>query len=203
MSVSAATGQINAYKPAFGDPSDRFTVSAYAKLTSLPAPTVRHDANGIAVSAPAGVNSLLVRVPKGVNLVVNSAKGDVSVTDISGNPIVHAGRGDVRIMVEGYAQASTDVGGLNVTLGATSWPGTLTFSTGRGDIEVYIKQIAKFRVHLHTDDGMLFTDFGLSGTSHGSAETIDGVVNGGSNAGTIDIEAHTGNIRLLALTPQS
>jgi hypothetical protein len=88
-----------------------------------------------------------------------------------------------------------------VLMGATQWPGTLDFSTRHGDIEVWISAKAAFGVHLHTADGVLFTDFGLRGTSSGSAETIDGSVNGGS-AQRVDVETPSGSIRLLRLQPQ-
>ncbi|MDE2482378.1 MAG: DUF4097 family beta strand repeat protein [bacterium] len=202
ISVTAQSGTINAYKPKIGDPSDRFTIAATSKLASLAAPTIRRAGNGISVSAPDGVKTLLVRVPDRVNLVVRSSTGDINVTDVTGNVTAAAGTGNVRIMVPGFAQASAEKGDLNVTFGATTWPGTLSFTTGSGDIEVYVKQIAKFRVHLHTDDGTLFTDFGLRGTSQGNAETIDGAVNGGGHA-AIDIVTHKGSIRLLELTPQA
>jgi hypothetical protein len=86
-------------------------------------------------------------------------------------------------------------------MGAASWPGTLRFSTRRGDVELWIVGRAAFSVHLHTDDGTLFTDFGLRGVSRGPAETIDGTVNGGT-AQRVDVETANGSIRLLRLQPQ-
>jgi hypothetical protein len=145
--------------------------------------------------------SLLVRVPDGVNLVAESERGDINVTDITGNARVVARRGNVNIKLPGYAQAAVGDGNLSVMMGATSWPGTLVFSTRRGDVELWVVARAAFSVHLHTDNGTLFTDFGLRGVSAGHAETIDGIVNGGSSQ-RIDVETATGSIRLLRLQPQ-
>jgi hypothetical protein len=176
------SGTVNAYQPAAGQRRDLFTIAATAlpKGTPPPAPRLRAAPLGLVVRAPGDFASLLVRVPDGVNLVVTSQRGDVNVTDITGNARIVAARGNVNVMLPGYARATVGEGNLSVTMGATYWPGTLRFSTLRGDIAVWISGKAAFGVHLHTDKGVLFTDFGLRGTSNGRSETIDGTVNGGS-----------------------
>jgi DUF4097 and DUF4098 domain-containing protein YvlB len=156
----------------------------------------------VTISAPAPLASLLVRVPDGVDLIVKSRDGDVTVVDITGNASIEAVHGDVTAMLPGYAQAAVGQGNLSVTMGSTTWPGTLHFSSGHGDVTVYIGAKASFHAHLHTEDGVLFTDFGLRGTSVGRAETIDGDVNGGGGHG-IDVNASSGDIRLLRLQPQA
>lgn len=203
LTVRAGTAVVNAYQPLTGGPRDRYTISATAlpKQTPPPAPR-RHAVNsGLDVRAPGSFQSLLVRVPDGVNLVVESERGNVNVTDITGNAFVVARRGDVDVKVPGYAQVAAGNGNVSVRMGATQWPGTLHFSSARGDVELWIGARAAFNVHLHTGDGVLFTDFGLRGTSQGAAETIDGSVNGGSDQ-RIDVETSAGAIRLLRLQPQ-
>jgi Putative adhesin len=204
MTVRIGDGVLNAFKPEQGDPPDRFTIvpSALAKSSPPPAPRTRPSGNGVVVDAPDQLANLLVRVPSGVNLIVQSTRGNVNVTDISGNVDVVAGAGDVKVMVAGYAQASTRTGEIEVTMGATRWPGTLHFISQAGDVTVYVPEIAKFHARLHTDDGTLFTDFDLRGTSRGNNETIDAPVNGGSAFG-LDLESKRGAVRLLRLTPQA
>jgi hypothetical protein len=204
MTVHVRDAVINAFKPEQGDPSDRFTIvpSALAKSSPPPAPRIRPSGAGIVVDAPERLANLLVRVPSGVNLVVQSVRGNVNVTDISGNVDVSASQGDVKVMVSSYAQANTRSGEIEVTMGATHWPGTLHFSAQSGDVTVYVPETAKFHARLHTDDGTLFTDFDLRGTSHGNNETIDAPVNGGSGFG-VDLESKRGTVRLLRLTPQA
>jgi hypothetical protein len=199
-----ANGVFNAYKPAIGDPPNRFTIvpSALPHSTFPPIPTIRIHGTGIDVDALSQLAGLLVRVPDGVNLNVDSTRGNVNVTDITGAIDVTAENGDVNIMVPGYAQASTTNGNINVTIGATHWPGTLHFVAQSGDVTVYVPAIAAFHARLHTDDGVLFTDFDLRGTSHGNNETIDAPVNGGGAFG-LDLESRRGTVRLLRLTPQA
>lgn len=204
MIVNIESGVVNAYKPAEGDPDDRFTIAATAteNATPPPAPMIRPNGTGIIVTATGTLAYLLVRVPQGVDLVVHSKNGNVNVTDISGNVDVTAGNGNVKIMVSGRAQARTQNGNIDLTMGATTWPGTLRSSAQTGDVTVYVPETAAFHARLHTDDGTLFTDFGLTGTSAGSKETIDAAVNGGGAFG-LDLESKRGTVRLLRLTPQA
>jgi hypothetical protein len=203
LAVRVGQATVNAYQPVTGQRRNVFTLSATAlpKGTPPPAPRLRVAPLGLTVNAPGPLASLLVRVPDGVNLVVDSQRGDVNVTDINGNARIVALQGNVNAMLPGYAQAAVGRGNLSVTMGSTDWPGTLHFSTQHGDIELRVSARAAFDVHLHTDDGTLFTDFALRGSSRGRAETIDGRINGGGAHG-IDVEAATGTIRLLRLQPQ-
>ncbi len=203
IAVRIGAGTLNVYQPEAGQRRDLFTVAATAlpKGTPPPAPRLVAAPLGVVVKAPAAYASILVRVPDGVNLVVQSQRGDVNVTDITGNARVVAARGNVTLQFPGYAQAAVGAGNLSVMMGATQWPGTLNFSTRHGDIQVWISAKAAFAVRLHTGNGVLFTDFGLRGTSKGSSETIEGNVNGGA-AQRVDIETSAGSIRLLRLQPQ-
>jgi hypothetical protein len=204
MTVDIESGVLNAFKPAQSDPSNKFTIvaAAPAGATLPPAPRIRPNGSGIIVDATGALANLLVRVPDGVNLVVHSKHGNVNVTDITGNVNVHADNGNVKIMVGSVAQASTINGSIEVTMGKTTWPGTLRDSARNGDVTVYIPETAAFHARLHTDNGTLFTDFGLTGTSNGSDETIDAPVNGGGPLG-VDLESNRGTVRLMRLSPQA
>jgi len=203
LEVRAAQATVNVYQPENGQRRDLFTIAATApaKATPPPAPKLRIVRGGISVDAPGALQSLLVRVPDGTNVAVQSQRGDVNVTDIRGSALVVALRGDVTMMLPVYGQAAVGQGNLNVTIGSSDWPGTLHFSTQRGDVVLRVRGDAAFVAHLHTGAGSLFTDFALRGTSEGQSETIDGSVNGGG-ARRIDVETGAGSIRLLRLQPQ-
>jgi hypothetical protein len=199
----AAGATLNAFAPEARQRRDLFTVAATAlsKGAPPPPPLLRPAAGGLVVAAPNPLAALLIRVPDRVNLVVESRRGDVNVTDITGNARVVAGNGNVALMLPGYAQAAIGQGNLKVTMGAEDWPGTLRFSTQNGDVQLRVRATVGFTVRLHTGDGVLFTDFGLRGVSSGRSETIDGSVNGGG-ARRIDVETGSGGIQLLRLQPQ-
>ncbi len=203
LEVRVAQATVNVYQPENGQRRDLFTVAAtvQAKATPPPAPRLRVTPRGVVVNAASPLQSLLVRVPDAVNLAVQSRQGDVNVTDIRGDAVVVASRGNVTMLLPAYGQAAVGQGNISATIGSTDWPGTLHFSTQRGDVVLRIPATAAFIAHLHTDGGTLFTDFPLRGTSQGRSETIDGSVNDG-DARRIDVETAAGSIRLLKLEPQ-
>jgi Putative adhesin len=203
LTVRVTDATLAAYQPAAGEARDRFTVAATAARGVPPVvPRIRPAHRGVLVAAPGKLMSLLVRVPDGVTLVVDSQRGDVNVTNVNGPVRVSAAQGDVRIVLrQSFAQTTVGQGNVTVTMGATQWPGTLHVSTQRGDISLSVVQTAAFAVRLHTGDGTLFTDFDLRGTSHGTSETIDGVVNGGSGQ-RIVVDTGKGSIQLLRLQAQ-
>ncbi|MBV8148364.1 MAG: DUF4097 family beta strand repeat protein [Candidatus Eremiobacteraeota bacterium] len=203
MTVRVGNAPINAFSPAAAEPRNRFTVAATALRGTTPAvPSIRPAYGGIVVLAPAKLASLLLRVPDGVTLAIESRQGDVNVTDVSGPVQVALAQGDVRIFLQkSYAQARVGQGNISIAMGATQWPGTLRISTQRGDVEVSLGDAAAFTVHLHTGDGTLFTDFNLLGSSQGASETIDGAVNRGGGQ-RIEIQTGKGSIRLLRLHAQ-
>ncbi|HVS45297.1 MAG TPA: DUF4097 family beta strand repeat-containing protein [Verrucomicrobiae bacterium] len=202
MLVRVERGEIDAYKPKVGDLSDQYTLQTSSTQDPPPQPSLTRNGKTLGVSfAPGSPGELLVRVPDRVSLDASSGEGDVNITDITGIATAHAGNGNVKVMVEGYAQASSGAGDVTVYMGSTNWPGTLHFASDRGDVEVWINATANFHVRMHTDRGTIFTDFALRGTSSGTSETIVGNV-GDANERSIDIEARDGSIRLLQLKPQ-
>jgi hypothetical protein len=203
LAVRVAQATVNVYQPENGQRRDLFTVAAtaLARATPPPAPKLRVTPRGVLVNAPDPLDSLLVRAPDRANLTVQSVRGDVNVTDIRGSAVVVALLGNVTMMLPAYGQAAVGQGNIDATIGSTDWPGTLHFSTVRGDVVLRVRADAAFVVHLHTGAGTLFTDFPLRGTSRGQSETIDGIVNGGGPR-RIDVETTAGAIRLLRLQPQ-
>ncbi|HEY5258208.1 MAG TPA: hypothetical protein VIJ12_07475 [Candidatus Baltobacteraceae bacterium] len=202
MTVHLGAGQLDAYKPKVGDAPDKYTIASSDQTMSTLL-QIAHGPKSLSVTSrpAADTGDVLVRIPDGVTLDASSQQGDVNVTDITGVANAHADDGNVKVMVEGYAQASAGNGNVTVYMGSTDWPGTLHFGSQLGDVEVWINATANFHIRMHTDRGTIFTDFLLRGTSRGLAETIDGNVGTPSTHG-IDIEAHNGSIRLLQLKPQ-
>jgi hypothetical protein len=200
--VHIASGTVNAYAPAVGQPRDQFTIAAFASGKKTPAaPTVLPIHNGIQVTAPA-LSSLLVRVPHDVNLRVVSGDGDINVTDISGMAQAITSTGDIHMMLPAYGSAHVlRHGNITADIGAHSWPGTLAFTSQSGDVQVSVEGNVRFHVNLQTLDGMIYTDFNIRGTSRGTSEQIAAPVQGGSSRNLI-LRTSKGAIRLLKLVPQ-
>ena len=192
------SGNIEGYAPERGQPADMYTVAAYG-----PPGSITLNKAPLLVTAKAnipGVN-FLVRGPKGGSMDLSTGVGNIHVGDFEGIVNAHTGRGDISMLIPMYGSASIGTGNMSVIFASTDWPGTLHFTIGNGNVELYVNEHAQAHVRLHTDNGSLFTDFPLRGTSHGNNETIDGVINGGGPR-SIDVWVHNGLIRLLQLKPQ-
>lgn len=196
-------GDVNAYAPERGQPSDMYTIEAYPANGASNAALVRK--HGLLITAQSVVPGVrfLVRGPKGGAMDLSTQRGSIMVADFEGIVNAHNENGDVKMLIPEYGNVSVGTGNISVIFASTDWPGTLHFTAGRGNIELYVNENAKSRVRLHTDDGNVFSDFPslARGTSQGSSETIDSTINGGGPR-AIDVEVKTGSIRLMQLKPQ-
>lgn len=194
-------GDINAYAPERGQPKDTYTVDAYAASASPPPAQISRT--GLLVNARSVVPGVryLVRGPRGGAMTLDTQRGSIMVADFEGVVNARVGRGDIKMLIPEYGSASIGTGNISVIFASTDWPGTLHFTAENGNVELYVNENAKAHVHLHTDDGTVYSDFPLKGTSKGNAETIDSVINGGASR-SIDVEVKTGSVRLMQLKPQ-
>lgn len=194
-------GNIEAYAPERGQPADEYTVAAYGPPGSV---VIRKAPLLITAQAKQPGVDILVRGPKGGSMDLSTRHGNIHVGDFEGVVNAHTDRGDVNMLIPQYGNASVGTGNMSVIFASTTWPGTLHFTIGTGNIELYVNATAKTHIRMHTDNGTLFTDFPpqpLKGSSHGSNETLEGDINGGGPR-SIDIEVHNGIIRVLQLKPQ-
>jgi hypothetical protein len=199
--VRTAAGDINAYAPERGAPQDRYTIEAYAPGDVQPAATVVKRGPLItAISTKPGVR-YLVRGPKGGAMDLSTQRGSIMVADFDGVVNAHNDDGDVKMLIPQYGNVSVGTGNVSVIFASTDWPGTLHFSTQHGNVELYVNENAKAQVRLHTENGNVFSDFPIKGSSHGTSETIVSSINGGGPR-SIDVEVKAGSIRLMQLKPQ-
>ena len=194
MTVNVANAVVNAFKPAQGDPA---TATRSRPPLRAPPPRRRRRSFVRAAKASPSMRPRRSRIcscafPQASIYVVRSQRGNVNVTDIIGGcerPGWDGRREDHGLGIRSSLRARWRC--QSSTMGATRWPGTLHISSDTGDVTVYVPETAAFHVRMHTDDGVLFTDFDLRGTSHGHNETIDSNVNSGSAFG-LDLEVAQG-----------
>jgi Putative adhesin len=200
IAVRNIRGDINVFAPERGQSPNEYTVWAYeppdvAKTTVTVQPLL------VTAQAHAADVRFLVRGPSGAAIDVSTTEGNINVADVDGIVNARTGRGDIKMLIPLYGNASIGSGNMSVVYASTTWPGTLHFTTDNGNIELYVNENARAAVHLHTDNGSIFSDFGLRGTSEGTSETIDSVINGGGPR-SINVDVHIGSIRLMQLKPQ-
>lgn len=221
MIVHDQHGDIEVYAPRHGAPADAYSIDAFEKpggphtilyqsptLIRVCAAPTPHDrvvpearSHCPAFKRQFGRIRYLLRGAADTAMDLSTNTGNVNVEDYNGIVNARVGHGDVKMLIPKYANASVGVGNVSIIFSSTDWPGTLRYRVRRGDVELYVNENAKAQIRLHTDNGTIFSDFPLRGTSHGSSETIDGVLNGGA-ARAIDVRVHHGSIRILQLKPQ-
>lgn len=197
--VRNSAGDIDAYAPARGQAANQYTVAAYGPSSANVTIAVRPPL--VVARARANGTRFLVRSPANCALDLAAARGNINVADVGGVVNAHTDSGDIKMLIPLYGNASTGRGNISVIYASTDWPGTLRFSTLRGNVELYVNEHAKAVVHLHTDNGTVFSDFDLRGTSSGTSETINAGINGGGPR-SIEVHVRTGSIRLMQLKPQ-
>lgn len=200
INVTSLRGNVSIYAPARGQPSSSFTVDATGPDARRDV-TVRRSGRSVTITTHGLGSDVLIRGPKGTVINVNAANGSVNAADFEGVVNANTDRGDIKMLLPQYATANARTGNVSVIFASTSWPGTLHFTSGRGDVEVYVNQTAAAHIDLIAMNGTIFTDFPLKGTAHGLSEMIDGTINGGAKR-AIDVFARDGSIRLLQLKPQ-
>lgn len=199
--VNNVRGDIDAYAPQRNQPADQYTIQTFSAPSVAPV-SLRTAPLLISATAPQPGVRFLVRGPKGGTMNLSTGSGNINVADFEGIVNAHTGKGDIKMLIPMYGNASIGTGNMTIIYASTDWPGTLHFTVGSGNVQLYVNENAKSDVHLHTGDGEIFSDFpGLRGTSHGNNETIDSYINGGGPR-SIDIEVKRGFIRLMQLKPQ-
>ena len=198
--VRNTAGDVNAFAPARGQPSNQYTISTY-EPPGIPHTSVTVRSLLILAQARAPGVRFLVRGPAGTSLDINTQQGNINIADYEGIVNVHTGRGDIKMLIPLYGNASVGTGNMSIIFASTDWPRTLRYNAGNGNIELYVNEHAQAHVRMHTDNGTVFSDFNLRGTSKGTSETIESAINGGGPR-SIDVEVHNGSIRLMQLKPQ-
>lgn len=205
ISVMSLRGNVSIYAPARGQSSSAFTIDATGPDARRDV-TVRREGNRITITTRGLGTDLLIRGPRGTTIDVKAANGNVNAADFDGVVNANTNRGDIKMLLPQYGNANAATGNVSVIFASTTWPGTLHFTSGHGDVEIYVNQTAAARVDLIAMNGTIFTDFPLKGTAHGLSEMIDGKINSSPGSAqpkrSLDAFVRNGSIRLLQLKPQ-
>lgn len=197
--VSNIAGDVDAYAPARNQPADRYTIDAFAPSAHDVSVSISRLVLRARANAP-GVR-FQVRAPGGTSMNLTTRTGNINVQDYDGVVNAATGTGDIKMLIPSYGNAFAHKGNVSVIFASVDWNGTLHFGSDDGNVEVYVNENAKTRIRMHTDDGTVFSDFNITGTSSGTGETIDASVNGGGPR-AIDVEVKHGDIRVMQLKPQ-
>jgi len=101
----------------------------------------------------------VVRVPQGVNVVAATATGSISTGLLRGAVRAYSASGDIEIATTEFAAAESQSGDIRVSIGRTTWDGTLQLTTKAGNIALALPPAASVEVSARTQTGTIRSDF--------------------------------------------
>jgi DUF4097 and DUF4098 domain-containing protein YvlB len=123
-----------------------------------------------------------VQVPSGVRFLGRTVNGGIETKSLSSDVEAYTVNGAINITGNGMAQAKTVNGGIQASMGATSWSRPLTFETVNGGVAVTLPSGAQADVDAETVNGSISTDFPLTVQGKFGPKRIQGKIgNGGSS----------------------
>lgn len=122
-----------------------------------------------------------VQVPSGVRFLGRNVNGGIETKSLSSDVEAYTVNGGINITGSGMAQAKTVNGGIQASMGATSWSHPLTFETVNGGVVVTLPTGANAEVEAETVNGTIQSDFPLTVQGKFGPKRIQGKIgNGGS-----------------------
>jgi hypothetical protein len=124
-----------------------------------------------------GSATFVITVPSTTSIIVaNSARGDLTFSDISGDIDVRSMSGDVRLDdISGGALVETMNGEINVRVKALAEGRPLSFTSMHGEIAIHLPESSKANIRFRTHRGVILTNFDSKAlvtkteVSHGSS----------------------------------
>ncbi len=103
----------------------------------------------------------VVDLPRGVDVRLSTAVGDVTTGPLRGSVEARSGSGDIEITTTEHASAETRSGDVRVSMGQTRWNGSLRLSTLSGDVRLALPAESSVELSATTRTGTIRSDFDL------------------------------------------
>jgi len=138
-----------------------------------------------------------IALPKGVALKVRSVNGPVDARNLDSDVDAAGVNQDITISTRRSARAKTVNGGIDATMGARTWSGSLAFATVNGSVSVRLPRNASFSLHANTLNGSINVSGFPIAASHGFiGRSASGTA--GRGGGELSLKTLNGAIRLEA-----
>jgi DUF4097 and DUF4098 domain-containing protein YvlB len=132
------------------------------------------------------------------DMVVHTASGDVTITDVSGRVDAATASGEMKVRnVTGTVSAKSASGNVDVQLARLEGTGNMEFASASGDVRVSAPADLDGNVQMSSATGGVRTDFPLQveRSEYGPGERASGRLGGGSR--NLRISSASGNVSLL------
>ncbi|HET9150401.1 MAG TPA: DUF4097 family beta strand repeat-containing protein [Gemmatimonadales bacterium] len=135
-----------------------------------------------------------VRVPAAVLLSAHSVNGDVKASGLRSDVEIGTVNGDVSVATDGFAEASTVNGSVDVTMGRADWKGTASYRSVNGSVSVTMPASASADVRAGTVNGSIDTEFPLAVQGRFGPRSVRGTI--GSGGRELDLQTVNGSIAI-------
>lgn len=132
------------------------------------------------------------------DVVVHTASGDVTITDVSGRVDAATASGEMKVRnVTGTVSAKSASGNVDVQLARLEGTGNMEFASASGDVRVNAPADLDGNVQMSSATGEVRTDFPLQveKSEYGPGSRASGRLGGGSRS--LRISSASGNVSLL------
>ena len=135
-----------------------------------------------------------VRVPSSVRLSARTVNGDVSAQGLGADAEIGTVNGDASVETDGFAEASSVNGSVNVVMGRADWSGSASYRSVNGPVSVTLPGNASTDVRASTVNGDIDSEFPLTVQGKFGPRSVRGTI--GSGGRTLAIETVNGSINI-------
>ena len=135
-----------------------------------------------------------VKVPRGVRLDAATVNGDIHVTEIAGDAVLHTVNGGIDVVAGGIVRAETVNGDINARMGQAAWTGTLEFKTVNGSVSLTAPASLSTEIDAQTVNGSVDSDFPITVQGRMERRHLRGTIGAGGR--NLEIETVNGGIEL-------
>jgi DUF4097 and DUF4098 domain-containing protein YvlB len=135
-----------------------------------------------------------VRVPSSILLSAHTVNGDVSAKGLGADAEIATVNGDASVETEGFAEASSVNGSVDVVMGSADWSGSASYRSVNGPVSVTLPAGASAEVRASTVNGDIDTDFPLTVRGKIGPRSLHGTIGDGGR--TLAIETVNGSINI-------
>lgn len=135
-----------------------------------------------------------VRVPSSVLLSARTVNGDVSAERLGADADIATVNGDASVETNGFAEASSVNGSVDVVMGRADWSGSASYRSVNGPVSVTLPAGANTDVRASTVNGDIESDFPLMVRGRFGPRSVRGTI--GSGGRTLDIETVNGSVNI-------
>lgn len=135
-----------------------------------------------------------VRVPASVLLAAHSVNGDVRAEGLKADAEIGTVNGDASVRTEGFAEASSVNGSVDVVMGRADWSGSARYHSVNGGVSVTLPAGVSTDVRASTVNGDIESDFPLTVTGKFGPRSVRGTI--GKGGRSLSLETVNGSINI-------